>query len=112
MNIKERIEYYEKIGMTTDEINKELELEITLGLKPRTANVLKRSGLNTIKKLQTFYNEHHGDHSLLSLRNLGKKSLIEIKIKCEKTGIELKNDNPRICQHCGAKYRLKTIHDI
>lgn len=100
MTIEEKKERYRSRGYTDEEINKELELEIKLGLSTRTSNALRRAGINTIKKLQDFYNNEYGDHSLLSLRNFGKKSVLEVKTKCNDLGIELTNFGNK-CLYCG-----------
>lgn len=98
MTIEKHIEYYKSIGYTDEEITEELQLEIILKLSTRTANALRRAGINTIKKLQDFYNNEHGERSLLSLRLLGKKGVLEIITKCNKEGIELNNTR---CLYCG-----------
>lgn len=56
-----------------------------LELSKRSSNALKRAGVNTIEELMDKTEE-----DLMKYRNLGKKSLAEIKEKLEEIGISLK----------------------
>ena len=59
-----------------------------LDFSVRTYNCLKRYGINNLYELQNMTIE-----DLMKVRNLGKKSLKEIKNKLLEMGIELKESN-------------------
>ena len=81
------------IGNTTimvekeeDKMEKALEMTIEdLELSVRSFNCLKRAGINTVQEL-TFKSEE----DMMKVRNLGKKSLEEVKHKLEELGLGLK----------------------
>jgi DNA-directed RNA polymerase alpha subunit len=99
-DVEKKIQRWLKHGdQTREEIVEYLELEVKLGLSVRTANSLRRAGIGKVKELQDFYNNNYQDYSLLSLRNLGKKSLWEIKTKCQEHGIELVSQI-KVCPVC------------
>ncbi|WP_459130064.1 DNA-directed RNA polymerase subunit alpha [Guggenheimella bovis] len=71
-----------------DDDTKEKVLEMTveeLELSMRSRNCLKRAGINTIEELLSKTEEE-----MMKVRNLGKKSLAEIKEKLEEIGLSLR----------------------
>ena len=69
-----------------DKMEKALEMTIEdLELSVRSFNCLKRAGINTVQEL-TFKSEE----DMMKVRNLGKKSLEEVKHKLEELGLGLK----------------------
>jgi DNA-directed RNA polymerase subunit alpha len=56
-----------------------------LELSVRSYNCLKRAGINTVEELI-----HHSEEDMMKVRNLGKKSLDEVKNKLEELGLRLK----------------------
>ncbi|MFW5855754.1 MAG: DNA-directed RNA polymerase subunit alpha [Bacillota bacterium] len=75
--VEKEEEERDKILDTTIE---ELELSV------RSSNCLKRAGINTVEELT-----QKTEDDLMKVRNLGKKSLQEIKDKLEELGLELKD---------------------
>ncbi|AZR74745.1 DNA-directed RNA polymerase subunit alpha [Anoxybacter fermentans] len=75
--IEKEEEEKDKIMETTIE---ELELSV------RSSNCLKRAGINTVEELV-----QKTEEDLMKVRNLGKKSLQEIKEKLAELGLSLKN---------------------
>lgn len=70
---------------------KEKVLEMTveeLDLSVRSYNCLKRNSINTVEELTQM-----SEHDMLQVRNLGKKSLDEVKKKLEDYNLSLKLDN-------------------
>lgn len=69
-----------------DERSKLLEMSIEeLDLSVRSYNCLKRAGINTVGELT-----EKTDEDMIKVRNLGKKSLEEVKQKLGAIGLELK----------------------
>ena len=69
-----------------DEKEKALEMNIDeLELSVRSYNCLKRAGINTVEELTKKTEE-----DMMKVRNLGKKSLDEVKHKLEELGLGLK----------------------
>ncbi len=83
----------ETVGETTimvekEEDKKEKALEMTieeLELSVRSFNCLKRAGINTVQELTL-----KSEDDMMKVRNLGKKSLEEVKHKLEELGLGLK----------------------
>lgn len=74
------------VESTTDEKEKVLEMNIDeLELSVRSYNCLKRAGINTVQEL---INKTPED--MMKVRNLGKKSLDEVKAKLEELGLGLR----------------------
>ena len=63
---------------------KELTIE-ELELSVRSFNCLKRASINTVEELTT-----HSEEEMMKVRNLGKKSLEEVKQKLEELGLSLR----------------------
>jgi len=71
-----------------EEDQKEKALEMTieeLELSVRSYNCLKRAGINTVEELT-----QRSEDDMMKVRNLGKKSLDEVKHKLEELGLDLK----------------------
>ena len=69
-----------------DEYSKKLDRTIEdLDLSVRSFNCLKRAGINTVKDLVAMTEDE-----LIKVRNLGRKSLEEVKAKLEDDGLSLK----------------------
>ena len=83
----------ETVGETTimvekEEDKKEKALDMTieeLELSVRSFNCLKRAGINTVQELTL-----KSEDDMMKVRNLGKKSLEEVKHKLEELGLGLK----------------------
>ncbi len=78
------------IMVETEEEDKDKILETTveeLELSVRSSNCLKRAGINTVEELID-----KTEDDLMKVRNLGKKSLQEIKDKLEELDLELKEE--------------------
>ena len=58
-----------------------------LDLSVRSYNCLKRAGINTVFDLT-----EKTEPEMMKVRNLGRKSLEEVKVKLSDLGIGLKND--------------------
>ncbi len=70
----------------SDEVDKTLEMPIEeLDLSVRSFNCLKRAGINTVGQLI-----EKTDEEMIKVRNLGKKSLEEVKQKLANLGLSLK----------------------
>ena len=68
-----------------EEKNKVLEMPIEeLDLSVRSYNCLRRAGINTVEELA-----RHSEEDMMKVRNLGKKSLKEVKDKLEDLGLSL-----------------------
>ncbi|MDR2088202.1 MAG: DNA-directed RNA polymerase subunit alpha [Clostridiales Family XIII bacterium] len=69
-----------------DQKGKALEMTIEeLELSVRSFNCLKRASINTVEELT-----HKTEDDMMKVRNLGKKSLEEVKYKLEELGLGLK----------------------
>ena len=76
------------IMVEKEEDQKEKALEMTieeLELSVRSYNCLKRASINTVEELT-----HRTEDDMMKVRNLGKKSLDEVKHKLEELGLGLK----------------------
>ncbi len=77
-----------EIMVEKEESQKEKALEMTieeLELSVRSFNCLKRAAINTVEELT-----QRSEDDMMKVRNLGKKSLDEVKHKLEELGLELK----------------------
>ncbi len=77
-----------EIMVEKEEDQKEKALEMTieeLELSVRSFNCLKRASINTVEDLT-----HRTEEDMMKVRNLGKKSLDEVKHKLEELGLGLK----------------------
>ena len=77
-----------EIMVEKEEDQKEKALEMTieeLELSVRSFNCLKCAGINTVEELT-----HKTEDDMMKVRNLGKKSLDEVKHKLEELGLGLK----------------------
>ncbi len=80
-----------EIMIEKEENQKEKALEMTieeLELSVRSFNCLKRAGINTVEELT-----HRSEEDMMKVRNLGKKSLDEVKHKLEELGLSLKQSD-------------------
>jgi len=80
-----------EIMVEKEEDQKEKVMEKTieeLDLSVRSYNCLKRAGINTVQELSTKTEE-----DMMKVRNLGRKSLDEIKVKLDELGLGLRNDD-------------------
>lgn len=76
------------IEQADDSHNRKLEMTIDeLDLSVRSYNCLKRAALNTVKELSD-----KSEEDMMKVRNLGRKSLKEIKEKLEAMGLGFKKD--------------------
>ena len=76
-----------EIMVEKEENQKEKALEMTieeLELSVRSFNCLKRAAINTVEELT-----HRSEEDMMKVRNLGKKSLDEVKHKLEELGLSL-----------------------
>lgn len=74
-----------------EETRKEKKLEMTieeLDLSVRSYNCLKRAGINTVQELTD-----KTESDMMKVRNLGRKSLEEVKVKLENLGLSLRQDD-------------------
>ena len=74
-----------------EEDQKEKVLEMTieeLDLSVRSYNCLKRAGINTVQELA-----NKTEEDMMKVRNLGRKSLEEVKHKLEELGLGLRKDD-------------------
>ena len=72
-----------------DDSAKVLEMTIDdLDLSVRSFNCLKRAGINTVADLA-----QKTEDDMMKVRNLGRKSLDEVKKKLEELGLSLRQDN-------------------
>ena len=66
-----------------------LEMTIEeLDLSVRSYNCLKRAGINSVQELT-----NKSEPEMIKVRNLGRKSLEEVKAKLEDLGLELRKDD-------------------
>ena len=80
-----------EIMVEKEENQKEKALEMTieeLELSVRSFNCLKRAAINTVAELT-----HRSEEDMMKVRNLGKKSLDEVKHKLEELGLSLKQSD-------------------
>ncbi|HHX14449.1 MAG TPA: DNA-directed RNA polymerase subunit alpha [Clostridiales bacterium] len=80
-----------EIMVEKEEDQKEKALEMTieeLELSVRSFNCLKRAAINTVEELT-----HRTEEDMMKVRNLGKKSLDEIKNKLDELGLALKSSD-------------------
>ena len=80
-----------EIMVEKEEDQKEKVLEMTieeLDLSVRSYNCLKRAGINTVKELA-----NKTEEDMMKVRNLGRKSLEEVKHKLEELGLGLRKDD-------------------
>jgi DNA-directed RNA polymerase subunit alpha len=64
-----------------DKVIEELDLSV------RSYNCLKRAGINTVADLVDM-----SEPKMLKVKNLGRKSLVEVKDKLDSLGLSLKKD--------------------
>ena len=87
MSLDDSADHFE-IMVEKEEDQKEKALEMTieeLELSVRSFNCLKRANINTVEELT-----EKTEEDMLKVRNLGKKSLDEVKNKLEELGLSLK----------------------
>lgn len=80
-----------EIMVEKEEDQKEKVMEMTieeLDLSVRSYNCLKRAGINTVQELA-----NKTEEDMMKVRNLGRKSLDEVKIKLDNLGLGLRNDD-------------------
>ncbi|CAI2684112.1 MAG: DNA-directed RNA polymerase subunit alpha [Apilactobacillus sp.] len=80
-----------EVMVEKEETHKEKMLEMTieeLDLSVRSYNCLKRAGINTVQELT---NKSEAD--MMKVRNLGRKSLVEVKHKLEALGLSLRKED-------------------
>ena len=80
-----------EIMIEKEEDQKEKALEMTieeLELSVRSFNCLKRASINTVEELT-----ERTEDDMMKVRNLGRKSLDEVKKKLEELGLSLRQDN-------------------
>ena len=80
-----------EIMVEKEENQKEKALEMTieeLELSVRSFNCLKRAAINTVEELT-----HRSEEDMMKVRNLGKKSLDEVKHKLEELGLSLRQSD-------------------
>ncbi len=90
INLTEGIDAVETM-VEKEEDQKEKVLEMTieeLELSVRSFNCLKRANINTVEELTM-----KSEDEMMKVRNLGKKSLDEVKKKLEELGLSLKPGN-------------------
>lgn len=80
-----------EIMVEKEEDQKEKVLEMTieeLDLSVRSYNCLKRAGINTVQELST-----KSEEDMMKVRNLGRKSLEEVKNKLAELDLSLRSDD-------------------
>lgn len=80
-----------KMMVEKEENQKEKKLEMTieeLDLSVRSYNCLKRAGINTVQELTD-----KSESDMMKVRNLGRKSLDEVKEKLAKLGLSLRQED-------------------
>jgi DNA-directed RNA polymerase subunit alpha len=80
-----------EIMVEKEEDQKEKVMEMTieeLDLSVRSYNCLKRAGINTVQELA-----NKSEEDMMKVRNLGRKSLDEVKLKLDGLGLGLRNDD-------------------
>lgn len=79
-----------EIMVEKEEDKKEKVLEMTieeLDLSVRSYNCLKRAGINTVEELA-----EKSEDDMMKVRNLGKKSMEEVKLKLQELGLGLRSE--------------------
>ena len=79
-----------EIMVEKEEDKKEKVLEMTieeLDLSVRSYNCLKRAGINTVEELAD-----KSEDDMMKVRNLGKKSMEEVKHKLNELGLGLRSE--------------------
>lgn len=85
---EEEIPQIEEVQEVPDEKSKALEMTIEeLDLSVRSFNCLKRAEINTVAQLA-----EKTEDDMMKVRNLGRKSLEEVKKKLEELGLSLASD--------------------
>lgn len=90
VNLTEEAQNVE-IMVEKEEDQKEKVLEMTieeLDLSVRSYNCLKRAGINTVQELT-----QKTEADMMKIRNLGKKSLAEVKAKLAELGLSLRQED-------------------
>ncbi|MBW1605345.1 DNA-directed RNA polymerase subunit alpha [Lactobacillus sp. Sy-1] len=80
-----------KVMVEKEETHKEKMLEMTieeLDLSVRSYNCLKRAGINTVQELTD-----KSEADMMKVRNLGRKSLDEVKVKLNNLGLSLRKED-------------------
>src|SRR5690606_21449699 len=80
-----------EIMVEKEEDQKEKVMEMTieeLDLSVRSYNCLKRAGINTVQELA-----NKTEEDMMKVRNLGRKSLEEVKLKLNELGLSLRQDD-------------------
>ena len=80
-----------EIMVEKEEDQKEKVMEMTieeLDLSVRSYNCLKRAGINTVQELT-----NKSEEDMMKVRNLGRKSLEEVKVKLTDLGLGLREDD-------------------
>ncbi|MBM7580796.1 DNA-directed RNA polymerase subunit alpha [Jeotgalibacillus terrae] len=80
-----------EIMVEKEEDQKEKVLEMTieeLDLSVRSYNCLKRAGINTVQELA-----NKSEEDMMKVRNLGRKSLEEVKAKLDELGLGLRKED-------------------
>ncbi|MDY0407264.1 DNA-directed RNA polymerase subunit alpha [Virgibacillus sp. 179-BFC.A HS] len=80
-----------EIMVEKEEDQKEKVMEMTieeLDLSVRSYNCLKRAGINTVQELA-----NKSEEDMMKVRNLGRKSLEEVKVKLDELGLGLRKDD-------------------
>ncbi|MEL3955793.1 DNA-directed RNA polymerase subunit alpha [Caldifermentibacillus hisashii] len=80
-----------EIMVEKEEDQKEKVLEMTieeLDLSVRSYNCLKRAGINTVQELA-----NKTEEDMMKVRNLGRKSLEEVKAKLDELGLSLRKED-------------------
>ncbi|MBY7141710.1 DNA-directed RNA polymerase subunit alpha [Virgibacillus sp. NKC19-3] len=80
-----------EIMIEKEEDQKEKVMEMTieeLDLSVRSYNCLKRAGINTVQELA-----NKSEEDMMKVRNLGRKSLEEVKVKLDDLGLGLRDDD-------------------
>ncbi|GIO28751.1 DNA-directed RNA polymerase subunit alpha [Ornithinibacillus bavariensis] len=80
-----------EIMVEKEEDQKEKVMEMTieeLDLSVRSYNCLKRAGINTVQELS-----NKSEEDMMKVRNLGRKSLEEVKVKLADLGLSLRKDD-------------------
>ncbi|ASF37762.1 MULTISPECIES: DNA-directed RNA polymerase subunit alpha [Halobacillus] len=80
-----------EIMVEKEEDQKEKVLEMTieeLDLSVRSYNCLKRAGINTVQELA-----NKSEEDMMKVRNLGRKSLEEVKYKLDELGLGLRKED-------------------
>ncbi len=80
-----------EIMVEKEETQKEKMLEMTieeLDLSVRSYNCLKRAGINTVQELT-----NKSEPEMIKVRNLGRKSLEEVKAKLHDLGLGLRKED-------------------